>query len=64
MGFRLMRILIDCARKRGFKRLMGAVLAINASMLAMVAALGFTAQRDPTDPEQMIVTLDLTAQKT
>jgi acetyltransferase len=64
VGFRLMRILIDCARKRGFKRLMGAVLAINASMLAMVAALGFTAQRDPTDPEQMIVTLDLAAQKT
>ena len=43
---------------------MGAVLAINTSMLTMVTALGFTAQRDPTDPEQMIVTLDLAAQKT
>ena len=54
-----MELLIARAKKRGFVRLVGNVLAINASMLAFVAKLGFVAQHDPNDPEQMIVTLDL-----
>jgi acetyltransferase len=51
--------LIACARKRGFRRLVGLVLASNEPMLAMCRKLGFVAQRDPEDPEQVIVTLDL-----
>ena len=60
LGRALMELLIARARKRGFAHLVGSVLAINASMLALAAALGFVAHHDPNDPEQMIVTLDLT----
>jgi acetyltransferase len=59
LGRALMELLIARAKKRGFVRLVGNVLAINTSMLAFVAKLGFVAQHDPNDPEQMIVTLDL-----
>ena len=59
LGYALMQMLIRCARKRGFTRLIGVVLGINAGMLALAAALGFVASRDPNDPEQVIVTLEL-----
>jgi hypothetical protein len=54
-----MELLIARAKRRGFVRLVGSVLAINAPMLALAAKLGFAAAHDPSDPEQMIVTLDL-----
>src|SRR5262249_36798402 len=59
LGRALMELLIARARKRGFARLVGNVLAINASMLGLATALGFHARHDPNDTEQMIVTLDL-----
>ena len=55
----MMQALIACANKRGFRRLVGVVLASNEPMLAMSRKLGFAVERDPEDPEQMIVTLDL-----
>jgi acetyltransferase len=61
LGFALMRMLIDCARKRGFRRLVGSVLAINAPMLGLMKALGFIVAADPDDREQVIVTLELRA---
>ena len=61
LGRALMEALIGCARKRGFRRLMGVVLGSNAPMLALCHKLGFVAQHDPDDPDQIIVTLDLSA---
>ena len=61
LGYAMMNMLIECARRRGFKRLVGSVLAINQSMLGLAKALGFVAQADPDDRELVIVTLELTA---
>ena len=61
VGVALMRMLIDCARKRGFRRLVGSVLAINAPMLRLMQALGFVVEADPDDRDQVIVTLELRA---
>ena len=59
IGHGLMRLLIAAARRRGLKRIVGYVLAINAPMLKLMAALGFEARPDPGDREQVIVTRDL-----
>jgi hypothetical protein len=39
------------------------VLTINKSMLDFVSGLGFHREKDPDDPEQVIVTLELGARK-
>jgi acetyltransferase len=57
-GHGLMRLLVNAARKRGLKRLIGYVLAVNAPMLKLMAAMGFELRPDPGDREQVIVTLD------
>jgi acetyltransferase len=57
-GHGLMRLLVNAARKRGLKRLIGYVLAVNAPMLKLMAAMGFEVRPDPGDREQVIVTLD------
>jgi acetyltransferase len=59
LGYAMMKMLIECARRRGFKRLVGSVLAINRAMLGVDKALGFVVQADPEDRELMIVTLEL-----
>jgi len=59
LGRALMRLLIACARRRGFRRLIGTVLATNAPMLAMIGGLGFVSKPDPNDREQMVSTLEL-----
>jgi acetyltransferase len=59
LGPALMRLLIACARRRGFRRLVGTVLATNTPMLSMIARLGFEVQPDPNDREQVIATLEL-----
>jgi len=59
LGRAMMRALIACAKKRGFRRLLGIVLASNEPMLALSRQLGFVAQRDRDDPDQIIVTLEL-----
>lgn len=59
LGRALMRMLIGCARKRGFARLIGIILATNAPMLSLAAALGFKTMPDPNDREQVMATLEL-----
>jgi acetyltransferase len=59
MGWALMRKLIASAKHRGFHRLVGAVLGINAPMLALMRDLGFRLQIDSNDPEQVVAELDL-----
>jgi acetyltransferase len=59
LGRGLMRLLISCARRRGFRRLVGNVLAANGPMLKMIAGLGFETHPDPSDREQVIATLEL-----
>jgi acetyltransferase len=63
VGRALMQLLIACAKRRGFSRLVGNVLTINKSMLDFVSGLGFHREKDPDDPEQVIVTLELGARK-
>jgi acetyltransferase len=59
LGQALMRMLIGCARTRGFRRLDGVILATNSAMLALMARLGFKTSPDPNDREQVIATLEL-----
>ena len=55
----LMQLLIEAARSRGLKKMIGEVLASNVKMLKFVAALGFHAATDPGDPRQLRVTKEL-----
>jgi acetyltransferase len=50
IGTRLLRELIDVARKRGLRGLYGDILGMNRSMLELVRKLGFKLSRheDPT----------------
>jgi len=59
LGFLMMNRIIDYARARGLKMLMGFVLAENEPMLALSRRLGFTPARAPDDPTVMQVTLPL-----
>ena len=59
LGTALMRLLITSAVKGGFARLIGIVLRINAPMLRLANSLGFRELANPSDPEQVIVTLEL-----
>lgn len=59
LGRAMMQALIACAKRRGFRRLLGVVLASNEPMLAMCRKLGFVAQHDPDDADQVLVTLEL-----
>jgi acetyltransferase len=63
LGHALMTMLIACARRRGFKRLVGSVLAVNQSMQGLAVALGFVVRPDPDDRELVIATLELTPQR-
>jgi acetyltransferase len=55
----LMQLLIEAARSRGLRKMIGEVLASNTKMLHFVRGLGFHATTDPQDPRQMRVTKDL-----
>ena len=57
----LMYLLIDAARRRGLKKMIGEVLSSNSKMLQFVDRLGFHAAMDAQDPTQMRVTRDLAA---
>lgn len=59
LASRLMRRLIDWARARGLRAIIGQVLADNAPMLAFVRHLGFGVRRLPDEPDVMEVRLDL-----
>ena len=55
----LMRRLIDWARARGMRAVVGQVLADNPPMLAFVRHLGFSVHRMPEEPDVMEVRLEL-----
>jgi acetyltransferase len=55
----LMKLLIEAARARGLKKMIGEVLASNVKMLDFVRRLGFELTTDPADPRQLRATLDL-----
>jgi acetyltransferase len=55
----IMRLLIDAARERGLKRMIGEVLASNNNMLHFVRKFGFRLAADPADPRQIRAILDL-----
>ncbi|WP_428486989.1 GNAT family N-acetyltransferase [Rhodopila sp.] len=57
LASRLMRRLIDWARTRGVKQIVGQVLADNPPMLAFVRHLGFSVKRMPEEPDVMEVRL-------
>ena len=54
-----MKLLIEAARARGLKKMIGEVLASNVKMLDFVRRLGFELTMDPADPRQLRATLDL-----
>jgi len=49
LGRTLMQALIEAARQRGLREMIGFVLADNAPMLRLAGRLGFTSSRDPDD---------------
>ena len=55
----LMQLLIEAARNRGLKKMVGEVLSTNSKMLHFVGALGFHAASDPHNPRQLQVTKEL-----
>ncbi|MCC7485062.1 MAG: acetate--CoA ligase family protein [Burkholderiales bacterium] len=59
LGRALLGKLIRYCRERGTRRLTGEVLAANARMLKLSAALGFVAESVPGDPGVVRVTLEL-----
>jgi acetyltransferase len=59
LASRLMRQVIEWARRKGLSEVTGQVLADNAPMLAFVRHLGFVVHRMPDDPEVMESKLEL-----
>ena len=59
LGRALMEMLIEGARRRGLRRLVGSILAVNTPMRALATALGFAVHPDPDDARHVIATLDL-----
>jgi GNAT superfamily N-acetyltransferase len=55
----LMERLIACAKRRGLKRLEGAVLRANRGMLKFCEQLGFEVHENADDSEQVTVVLPL-----
>ena len=63
LGRALMGKLIASAKRRGFRRLVGAILGINASMQKLVRTLGFRLRTDPDDAEQLLTELELSSKR-
>ncbi|MDE2299642.1 MAG: GNAT family N-acetyltransferase, partial [Burkholderiales bacterium] len=55
LGSRLMESIMDVAREKGLKEIVGLVLANNAGMLKLMKALGFTVKRFAEDPDFRLV---------
>jgi acetyltransferase len=55
IGTRLMKALMDAAREHGLSTIEGTVLHDNAPMLQLMDELGFTQERDPADPDIVMV---------
>ncbi|MQY51069.1 bifunctional acetate--CoA ligase family protein/GNAT family N-acetyltransferase [Rhodocyclus tenuis] len=50
IGRKLMTALIDCARAKGFRTIVGDVLSLNTKMFRLMTSLGFTVHPHPEDP--------------
>jgi len=50
IGRKLMTALIDCARAKGFRTVVGDVLSLNSKMFRLMTSLGFTIHPHPEDP--------------
>ena len=59
LGWTLMQLIIDYARKEGLKRITGQVLRQNVTMLRMCSELGFRIEDDPEQPSICVATLNL-----
>ena len=59
VGRKLMSTLIDCARQRGYRAMVGDILSMNAKMFRLVGSLGFTIHPHPDDPSVKRVVLPL-----
>ncbi len=59
LGWALMEVIIEYARKDGLQRIRGDVLRENTVMLKMCQQLGFDIRSDKDDPDIQIVSLDL-----
>jgi acetyltransferase len=59
LGRRLMTLLIDVARSRGLREMIGHVLADNAPMLALCESLGFSSSESSEGPQVRRVSLAL-----
>jgi len=59
LGRHLMERLFDWARAQGIHRIVGHVLADNASMIAFVRTLGFALRRSPEDEDTVEAVLEL-----
>ena len=59
LGRRMMTLLIDVARARGLREMIGHVLSENRGMLGLSESLGFTAGSDAEDPQVRRVSLPL-----
>ena len=50
VGRKLMSALIECARAKGYRAVVGDVLALNTKMFKLMTSLGFTIHPHPEDP--------------
>ena len=50
VGRKLMTALIESARQKGYRAVVGDVLAMNSKMFRLMASLGFTIHPHPDDP--------------
>ncbi|TXI75602.1 MAG: GNAT family N-acetyltransferase [Dokdonella sp.] len=50
VGRKLMSALIDCARSKGYRAIVGDVLSMNTKMFSLMSKLGFTIHPHPEDP--------------
>jgi acetyltransferase len=59
LGWALMELIIEYARKEGLRRITGQVLRDNVTMLKMCRELGFAVEEDTDDRNLFAVSLDL-----
>jgi acetyltransferase len=63
LGRRMLERLIEVARSRGLEEMVGHVLAVNQSMLALCGKLGFEVSDHPDDGTLKRVTLILDSRR-
>lgn len=56
LGTRMMHSIMDVAREKGLKEMVGMVLTSNGAMLKLMRSLGFSVKAYPDDPEFRLVT--------